>query len=329
MPMPRILIIDDDPNLRKTLSDILKLKGYQTFEATTGAEGLSFLRAQTVQLVLVDLGLPDIPGLEVLAQVKATSPTTEAIILTGNASLDSAVTATSSGAFSYVVKPFDFDQLLLQVRRAVEKQRIAAELFLSRQMLEEVTQGITEGILLLSKDCRILWANKAALEQAGLTLPEIAGKSCHEVSHNRETPCEPPDDPCPLPELLRTGTAKMTQHTHFGKDGNRISVEVNVYPIRNTRGEINRIIHVARDVTERRRLEEERERMILELQEALNKVKTLSGLLPICASCKKIRDDKGYWNQIEGYIQSHSEAMFTHGICPECTKKFFPEVTKP
>ena len=59
--------------------------------------------------------------------------------------------------------------------------------------------------------------------------------------------------------------------------------------------------------------------MIEELQEALAEVKILSGLFPICASCKKIRDDKGYWNQIDSYIQEHSEAKFSHGLCPECT----------
>jgi CheY-like chemotaxis protein len=62
-----------------------------------------------------------------------------------------------------------------------------------------------------------------------------------------------------------------------------------------------------------------------ELQDALAKVKTLSGLLPICASCKKIRDDKGYWNSLEGYISQHSEATFSHGLCPDCTQRFFPE----
>jgi transcriptional regulator with GAF, ATPase, and Fis domain len=61
-----------------------------------------------------------------------------------------------------------------------------------------------------------------------------------------------------------------------------------------------------------------------ELQKALKQVKQLSGLLPICASCKKIRDDKGYWNQIESYIRDHSEAEFSHGICPECMKKLYP-----
>jgi hypothetical protein len=80
------------------------------------------------------------------------------------------------------------------------------------------------------------------------------------------------------------------------------------------------------DITRRKQLEEERERMIGELQRALSEVKTLSGLLPICASCKKIRDDQGYWNQIEIYIKNHSQATFTHGICPECMKKLYPEV---
>lgn len=69
----------------------------------------------------------------------------------------------------------------------------------------------------------------------------------------------------------------------------------------------------------------EKDKLIVELKDALNKVKTLSGLLPICASCKKIRDDKGYWNQIENYIGSHSNAEFSHSICPDCVKKLFPD----
>lgn len=62
------------------------------------------------------------------------------------------------------------------------------------------------------------------------------------------------------------------------------------------------------------------------LQEAQNKIKILSGLLPICAGCKKIRDDKGMWNNIENYISSHSEAHFTHGICPECNEELYGDL---
>lgn len=72
--------------------------------------------------------------------------------------------------------------------------------------------------------------------------------------------------------------------------------------------------------------ETERKRLFDELQEALSKVKTLSGLLPICSSCKKVRDDKGYWSQIETYISKHSEAGFTHGICPGCQQKLYPQL---
>jgi len=80
-----------------------------------------------------------------------------------------------------------------------------------------------------------------------------------------------------------------------------------------------------RDITKRRSAEDERNKLIERLQEALAKVKTLSGLIPICSSCKKIRDDKGYWNQIEAYIGDHSEAEFSHGICPECAKELYPD----
>jgi hypothetical protein len=72
--------------------------------------------------------------------------------------------------------------------------------------------------------------------------------------------------------------------------------------------------------------EEERERLITQLQTALASIKTLKGLLPICFSCKQIRDDRGYWNQIDTYIQDHTDAEFTHGICPACAKKLYPEL---
>jgi len=69
----------------------------------------------------------------------------------------------------------------------------------------------------------------------------------------------------------------------------------------------------------------ERDKLVDGLTEALSRVKTLSGLLPICATCKKVRDDTGYWSQIEAYIRTRTEAEFTHGICPDCTRRLYPE----
>jgi len=72
--------------------------------------------------------------------------------------------------------------------------------------------------------------------------------------------------------------------------------------------------------------ERERDRLIGELQEALDRVKVLSGLLPICAHCKNIRDDQGYWSRVEAFIGKHTGAEFSHGICPDCTKKYYPDI---
>ena len=79
---------------------------------------------------------------------------------------------------------------------------------------------------------------------------------------------------------------------------------------------------------DRRMMEIEREKLIAELQESLRKVKTLSGLVPICASCKKIRDDQGYWNEVETYVSKHSRAEFSHSICPNCMEKLYPREYK-
>ncbi len=81
---------------------------------------------------------------------------------------------------------------------------------------------------------------------------------------------------------------------------------------------------ILRDISERRRLEQEREGIISSLQEALGQVRTLEGLLPICSHCKRIRDDDGHWERIEVYIRRHSAAEFTHSICPECLRSLFP-----
>ena len=86
---------------------------------------------------------------------------------------------------------------------------------------------------------------------------------------------------------------------------------------------------IARDIAERKQAEEEREELISKLQEAIENIKTLKGLLPICSNCSNIRDDKGYWNQIEAYIRDHSDANFSHSICPLCAENLYGYVKKP
>ncbi|MDY0041750.1 MAG: hypothetical protein RBS57_15665, partial [Desulforhabdus sp.] len=82
------------------------------------------------------------------------------------------------------------------------------------------------------------------------------------------------------------------------------------------------------EVERRKKVEAEQQELIASLKKAMDEVKTLQGFIPICASCKKIRDDEGYWRQIEAYIEEHSSATFSHGICPDCGKKLYPDFYK-
>lgn len=96
-----------------------------------------------------------------------------------------------------------------------------------------------------------------------------------------------------------------------------------------TRDEVGDLARVFNTMIENRsRFEEEREQLIEELRKSLSEVKTLRGFLPICSSCKKIRDDRGYWQQIESYLTEHSGTEFSHGLCPECMKRLYPEIVE-
>jgi len=102
-------------------------------------------------------------------------------------------------------------------------------------------------------------------------------------------------------------------------------VEITSSSLRDENGNIVAGVEIVRDITERKVMETEKEKLIADLQEALTSIKVLKGLIPLCAWCKKVRDDKGYWKKVERYIEEHSDASFTHGICPQCLQKTDPE----
>ncbi len=128
MERPGILIVEDDREMSKTLADILDLRGFAPCAAGNGAEGLALLKEKSFDVVLIDLGLPDIPGVKVLSQVKADHFSTEAIVLTGNASLDAAIECMKEGACDYLLKPLDCDRLIASINRAVELRSLNNEI---------------------------------------------------------------------------------------------------------------------------------------------------------------------------------------------------------
>ncbi|MFZ5797569.1 MAG: hypothetical protein C4563_11565 [Desulfobulbus sp.] len=128
---------------------------------------------------------------------------------------------------------------------------------------------------------------------------------------------------CPLHQIGKLGKNNYAYEAVKEENGEPRYYIVSATPLLDRKGRQTGIIESFQDITARRLLEQEKEELIAELREALDKVKLLSGFLPICASCKKIRDDKGYWTQIETYIRNHSEAEFSHGLCPECAEKLY------
>ncbi|MCG6535790.1 MAG: hypothetical protein L7F78_14100, partial [Syntrophales bacterium LBB04] len=89
---------------------------------------------------------------------------------------------------------------------------------------------------------------------------------------------------------------------------------------------VKSVVRIKRAEDALREKEREQRKLISELQEALAEIKTLRGLIPICAWCKKVHDDEGYWNQLEAYISKHTDAVFSHGICPECAQKYADQI---
>ncbi len=169
-------------------------------------------------------------------------------------------------------------------------------------------------------DGRILEVNEAFVNATGYTRSEVLGETSLDLHIWRN---EESRDAI-VAELSKHGSIREMEEQLRTKSGEVRTglISAGIITINNEKHVLSSIV----DITERKRVEEERNRLISELQNAVSQIKTLSGLLPICASCKKIRDDKGYWQQIEHYVREHSNAEFTHSICPACARVLYPEI---
>jgi PAS domain S-box-containing protein len=164
----------------------------------------------------------------------------------------------------------------------------------------------------------VTW-NRGAERIFGYTAEEVLGRPI--------TMLIPPDrlgeEPKIIERLRRGEYIEHFETVRRRKDGQEVDISLTISLIKDQTGKIIGVSKIARDITERQRAKAEQEQLLNVLKDALARVKTLYGLLPICASCKKIRSDEGYWKNIETYIEEHSDASFTHGICPDCVQKLY------
>jgi len=171
-----ILIVDDDPNLRKSLSDILKSKGYAPEAVPGGKEALERIKEKKPAVALIDIRMVDMSGMDLMEEMRHQSPETACIVLTGYASRETAIEAVNLGAYSYIEKPYDVDQLLLTLRRAIEKQQAEEALRESEERFRSVAQLAVDAIVIANSEGKIIFWNEAAQSIFGYSEDEIIGK---------------------------------------------------------------------------------------------------------------------------------------------------------
>jgi PAS domain S-box-containing protein len=220
------------------------------------------------------------------------------------------------------------------LKNEAERMQALEKIRSSEEHLRSVMTAVPDPVVVYDIQGRVTYLNLAFTRVFGWSLSEVEGRRIDFVpeAHASETLAR-------VEETIKKGYCTGFETQRYTKEGLLIDVSISSARYRDETGEPLGIIINLHDVSEFKRTRKELEKHQAHLEEmvavrtsalekSLSEIKTLSGLLPICAACKKIRDDKGYWNQLEKYIHEHSEAQFSHSICPECAKQLYSDLDK-
>ena len=180
-----------------------------------------------------------------------------------------------------------------------------------------IINALATPILVIDRSYSIIGANKAACRTFCSFTDNIVGSKCFKATHKLDRPCWLEGAMCPSKKAfeLKEQTKIVHEHIYGGKT---VFEQVIASPIFNDHGDVDFIVEELNNITELIQSKE--------IVDHLKKdVKTLQGLLPICAKCKKIRDDNGYWSKIESYITDHLDVQFSHGLCKKCSEELYGE----
>ena len=191
----------------------------------------------------------------------------------------------------------------------------------AREYAEAIVETVREHLIVLNKDLRVVTANQSFYKNFAITPEVIKDKYFYDIQDGL---WNMPKLRQLLEEIIRENS--VFNDFEFNYESPGVGRRMMLLNARRVAREEQLILLAVEDITARRLAEEERDKVHLDHVDALSRIKRLAGMLPICASCKKIRNDQGYWEQIEAYIKEHSEAEFTHSLCPECAAKLNAEV---
>jgi PAS domain S-box-containing protein len=275
---PTILIVDDDPKFRKTLSDILRAKGYRAIAAAKGKTALDRVKEEMPAVALIGLKLPDMDGLKVMREIKKRSPDTECIVLTGHASQASVIEAVNLGAYGYMQKPYDMEQLVATIRRAIEKREAEEALRQSEERYRTILDDIEDGYFEVDIAGNFTFFNDSLCRIIGYSRDEMMGMNNRHYmdKENAKKVFQA------FSRVYTTGKpTKGFDWEIIEKDGTRRFVEASASPIRGSEGEPIGFRGIVRDITERKRAGEEirRRSAYLETLQRINA--TLRSTLPL------------------------------------------------
>ncbi len=277
-----ILVVEDEAGERITLCGILEEVGYRAIGLEKGADALKAMKKAPFDVVVVDIKLPDVSGLDILEMAKEINPEVAVVITTGYASVETAVDAVNQGAYAYFVKPVNPDEIKNTIANALKQQRLALEnkklverlqrsskllfetneqlqndiaerkrieeaLRLSAQQWRTTFDAIGDAVCLLDDDAKIVRCNKAMTDLLGMSYSDIHGRNCCELIHDRKEPVQK----CPFVRMKKS-RCRETQALSLGNKWLEIAVD----PLADEKGNIMGAVHIISDITERRRWEE-------------------------------------------------------------------------
>jgi len=323
-----ILLVEDSEIDAELLLAELRFKDYKPVyrRVQTAEEMRAAIEQHEWDVVISDYCLPQFSGPDALKLVQESKIDVPFIMVSGAYGEEVAVQIMKAGADDFIVK-----NNLSRLAPAIEREMEAAQLRHEKARVETAMRHLAaivefseDAIYSKNLDSIIVSWNPAAERIFGYRAEEIIGRSIAVLF-----PLNQRDALLDIMAGIRRGELIGFNETYRKrKDGQIIPLSMMISPIKDANGRVVGASSIARDITSQKKAEEERLELIRELTEALKHVKTLSGLLPICASCKRIRDDQGYWQQVETYISRHSDASFSHSVCPDCGAKYYSELLK-